>query len=82
MLLLFDIQMPVMNGLEMSAAIKRLGLPVIMIVVSGYSEFEYARLAMETARGIICSSRWRPKGFSRCWRSFQKRWRKGTTRNG
>ncbi len=45
--LLFDIQMPVMNGLEMSAAIKRLGLPVIMIVVSGYSEFEYARLAME-----------------------------------
>lgn len=45
--LLFDIQMPVMNGLEMSATIKRLGLPVAMVVVSGYSEFEYARLAME-----------------------------------
>lgn len=44
--LLFDIRMPVVDGLAMSSAIKRMGLPVIMIVVSGYSEFEYARRAM------------------------------------
>ena len=44
--LLFDIRMPVVDGLAMSSAIKKLGLPVIMIVVSGYSEFEYARRAM------------------------------------
>lgn len=45
--LFYDIRMPVVDGLSMSASIKKLELPVIMIVVSGYSEFEYARQAME-----------------------------------
>ncbi len=45
--LIFDICMPVMDGLELSAEIRKEGLPVIMIVVSGYSEFDYAKAAMQ-----------------------------------
>lgn len=45
--LIFDIQMPVMDGLELSAKIREEGISMVMIVASGYSEFEYARAAMK-----------------------------------
>lgn len=45
--LVFDICMPVRDGLSLSSDIKEEGLPVLMIVVSGYSEFEYARTALQ-----------------------------------
>ncbi len=45
--LVFDIRMPIVDGLAMSYKIKELGLSVIMVVVSGYSQFDYARTAMQ-----------------------------------
>lgn len=41
-----DIQMPGMTGLEMIEKATGLQLPINFIVVSGYSEFEYAQQAM------------------------------------
>ena len=41
-----DIQMPGMTGLEMIEKTTDLQLPISFIVVSGYSEFEYAQQAM------------------------------------
>lgn len=45
--LVFDICMPVLDGLALSAKIREEGLEVLMIVVSGYSEFDYARTALQ-----------------------------------
>lgn len=45
--LIFDICMPVMDGLELSARMREEGSEVLMIVVSGYSEFDYARTALQ-----------------------------------
>lgn len=44
----FDINMPRMNGLEMAERIKAWNLPIVLVVVSGYSEFDYARGAMQS----------------------------------
>ena len=41
-----DIKMPVMDGLEMLSAMVQEGIPARAIVLSAYSEFEYARRAM------------------------------------
>ena len=41
-----DIKMPVMDGLEMLSAMVQEGIPARAIVLSAYSEFEYARKAM------------------------------------
>ncbi|MCL6459019.1 MAG: response regulator [Gorillibacterium sp.] len=47
-LVITDIQMPVMNGLELIAAIKRSSTqPIIFIILSAYNEFNYAKKAME-----------------------------------
>lgn len=45
--LVFDICMPVMDGLALSSEVRKEGLQVVMIVVSGYSEFDYARTALQ-----------------------------------
>lgn len=45
--ILFDINMPILNGLELSERIHHAQLPVQMVAVSGYSEFEYARQALK-----------------------------------
>lgn len=45
--ILFDICMPGLDGLEMAAEIRRRNMNVIMVVVSGYSDFEYARKAIK-----------------------------------
>ena len=42
-----DIRMPNMDGLEMLSSIYKLGLKSKAIVISAYSEFEYARSAMK-----------------------------------
>ena len=41
-----DIQMPGMTGLEMIEKVTEMQLPVNFIVISGYSEFEYAQQAL------------------------------------
>lgn len=41
--LLFDICMPIVDGVTLSAKIKEWNMPVIMVAISGHSEFEYAR---------------------------------------
>lgn len=45
-LVISDIRMPVMGGLEMLEEVKRLGIRCHFIVLSGYSEFEYAQKAL------------------------------------
>ncbi|MCR5106706.1 MAG: response regulator [Lachnospiraceae bacterium] len=46
-LIITDVQMPNMNGLEMLEALYAKGSAVKAIVLSAYSEFEYARSAMK-----------------------------------
>lgn len=41
-----DVEMPNMTGLEMLAKIREANLPCEMVVLSGYSDFEYARTAI------------------------------------
>ena len=41
-----DVKMPIMDGLEMLQQLDREGIKVKTIVLSAYSEFEYARKAM------------------------------------
>ncbi len=45
-LVITDIRMNQMGGLEMLAKLKKLGIEPLSIVISGYSEFEYARDAL------------------------------------
>jgi len=44
---LTDIMMPVMDGLELAREIFQRELPVIVIIISGYPDFEYAQRAIE-----------------------------------
>jgi two-component system, response regulator YesN len=46
-LLVTDIKMPVTGGLEMIKRIRETNADIRVIIVSGYSEFEYARKAIE-----------------------------------
>lgn len=45
-LVISDIRMPVMGGLEMLEEVKRVGIRCHFIILSGYSEFEYAQKAL------------------------------------
>ena len=45
-ILLCDINMPFMNGIELSAAIKEKYPQMVIILLTGYNEFEYARNAL------------------------------------
>lgn len=45
--LLCDIQMPVMNGLELAKILHTRENPPVIVFFSGYSEFEYARQALQ-----------------------------------
>ena len=38
-----DVQMPFMNGIELQKKVKALGLDVYTVVISGYNDFEYAQ---------------------------------------
>ncbi|MDD3337478.1 MAG: response regulator [Lachnospiraceae bacterium] len=46
-IVLADINMPFMDGLEMTEQIRKLLPETICVIVTGYSEFEYARRGME-----------------------------------
>ncbi|MCD8082903.1 MAG: response regulator [Clostridiales bacterium] len=46
-LLIMDIRMPGMNGLDMLAEIRRKGLDCHVVVLTAYSDFDYARRAIE-----------------------------------
>jgi YesN/AraC family two-component response regulator len=46
-LLVTDIKMPVLGGLELVERIRRTNPDLRIVIVSGYSEFEYARRAIE-----------------------------------
>ncbi|HVO40725.1 MAG TPA: response regulator [Spirochaetia bacterium] len=46
-LLITDIKMPVLDGLELVERIRRANPDLRILIVSGYSEFEYARRAIE-----------------------------------
>jgi two-component system response regulator YesN len=46
-----DVKMPLMSGLQLAAAISEEKLPVYSVIVSGYQEFEYARSAI---RAGVC----------------------------
>lgn len=46
-IILTDIRMPVMDGLDMIRALKKAGVPSEYIVLSGYAEFSYAKKAIE-----------------------------------
>lgn len=47
-LLVTDIKMPVMDGLELIKNIKRLGLDIKIIVLSGFDEYKYVRETLKT----------------------------------
>jgi len=46
-LIITDIKMPYMDGLELIANVKKLNHKIKFIVISGYSEFEYAKKAID-----------------------------------
>ena len=46
-ILLVDINMPFMNGLEFIDALRRTRADAKVIVITGYEEFEYAKRALE-----------------------------------
>lgn len=46
-LMLVDINMPVMNGLELVEKIKKVHWECLIIIVSGYDEFDYAKRALQ-----------------------------------
>jgi two-component system response regulator YesN len=50
-LVITDIRMSGMGGLEMLTLLKEQGEEVLSIIISGYSEFEYARQAMRLGVG-------------------------------
>ena len=52
-LVVTDIRMPEIGGLELIERLHELEHPPVIIVISGYSEFDYARKARNTASWII-----------------------------
>lgn len=49
-IMVMDIRMPVMDGLELLENIRALGLNVLVIVLSAYDQFEYAQKAIQSRR--------------------------------
>jgi len=45
-LALVDINMPIIDGIELSSILKEKGIPTKIIIITGYSEFEYAQKAI------------------------------------
>ena len=45
-LVIFDIRMPGFSGLELAQMVKERSMDVAVVLLSGFSEFEYARSAM------------------------------------
>lgn len=47
-IVIFDIQMPGMSGLELAELVKMYSMDTAVVLLTGYSEFEYARRAMKS----------------------------------
>lgn len=45
--LLLDVQMPLKNGIDVMREIKKAGMDPIIVILSGYDEFEYAQQAVK-----------------------------------
>ena len=46
-IVLTDVKMPFMDGIELCREIRKKDLDLKILIFSGYSEFEYARMAMK-----------------------------------
>lgn len=46
-LLITDIKMPMMDGIELSKAVRKFDQEIRIVVISGYEEFEYARKLLQ-----------------------------------
>mgnify|MGYP004637853331 FL=1 len=46
-IIITDIRMPIMNGIELAKAVNEEFPGVMVIILSGYDEFEYARKCLE-----------------------------------
>ncbi len=71
-----DIRMPVMTGLEMIRSVREAGLPVDFIVMSGYQEFEYAHTAIQYGVEQYLVKPVDEEELNRCLASIQSRVRK------
>lgn len=47
-IVIFDIRMPGMTGLELAAMIKEHSMDTAVVLLTGFSEFEYARQALQS----------------------------------
>lgn len=47
-LLICDVSMPLMNGIQLAATVKELYPDILSLIVSGYSDFEYAKGALQS----------------------------------
>lgn len=59
--LVTDISMPGINGIELAQRVRQLYPRTHTVIVSGYAEFEFARGQSRLAWMIICSSLWKSK---------------------
>lgn len=59
--LVTDISMPGINGIELAQRVRQLYPRTHTVIVSGYAEFEFARGAIQAAWMIICSSPWKSR---------------------
>ena len=73
-----DIRMPVMSGLEMIRKTREEGIPVDFIVMSGYQEFEYAHTAMQYGVESYLVKPVDEEELNRCLNDIQQRVRKET----
>ena len=71
-----DIRMPVMSGLEMIRKTRENGIPVDFIVMSGYQEFEYAHTAMQYGVESYLVKPVDEEELNRCLAGIQQRVRK------
>lgn len=53
-IMLLDVQMPVLTGIEVMQEAKRAKRLPKTIILSGYDEFKYAQQALRMGRWIIC----------------------------
>ena len=50
-IVLVDINMPILDGLEFARIVRERALPIKIVILSGHSEFEYARQAVQLGVG-------------------------------
>lgn len=63
--LVTDISMPGINGIELAQRVRQLYPRTHTVIVSGYAEFEFARGAIRRAWMVICSKPWKSRVFGK-----------------